>query len=299
MKKSDPSSPRVVCFGEMLYDYLPNGRFPGGAPMNVALHLQQQGVATRFISSVGQDEDGDALLGYLAERGLPTYLIQIDEVYPTGKVLADVTQSDNVKYDILQPVAWDYIGMDEMLAEAVETADMFLYGSLAARDEVTRQTLNTLLSLASQSVFDVNLRAPHYTQKTVSSLLEQANMVKLNEEELAILAKWYFSAPPTEDTLYRLAETFALATVCLTKGAEGAVLLSDGQLWHQPGYPVKVVDTIGSGDAFLATLVRKLLQGDAPQECLRYGCAVGAYVASQPGATPLVDLQAIESMVNP
>ena len=297
MKKPDHTTPRVVCFGEMLYDYLPDGRFPGGAPMNVALHLHQQGVNTQFISSVGEDDDGTALLDYLSERKFPTDLIQIDEVYPTGKVLADVTQSDDVKYDIRHPVAWDYIGLDAAIADAVETADLFLYGSLAARDAASRSTLEELLRLAPRTAFDINLRVPHYTQQGITPLLEQANILKMNEEEFALLAQWYLSTAPTEEAIRQLAQHFGLDTVCITQGAEGATLLHEDQLWQQPGFRVTVADTIGSGDAFLATLLSKLLRGDPPEECLRYGCAVGAYVASQPGATPVVDASAIESMV--
>ena len=296
MKKPD-STPCVVCFGEMLYDYLPDGRFPGGAPMNVALHLHQQGTNTQFISSVGQDEDGTSLLSYLTERGLPTNLIQIDEVYPTGKVLADVSQSDDVQYDILHPVAWDYIGMDELLANAVETSDLFLYGSLAARDSASRETLKELLKIASRTAFDINLRAPHYTKEGITPLLEQANMLKMNEEEFATLAQWYLNGSPSEGAIRKLSEHFGIDTVCITQGAEGAMLFHEGQLWSQPGFEVTVADTIGSGDAFLATLLNKLLKGDPPEECLRYGCAVGAYVASQPGATPMVDASAIESLL--
>ena len=298
MKNSDLAIPSIVCFGEMLYDYLPDGRFPGGAPMNVALHLHQQGVNTRFISSVGQDEDGTSLLDYLSDRGLPTDLIQIDEVYPTGKVLADVSQSDDVKYEILHPSAWDYIGLDAAIASAVEEADLFLYGSLAARDSASRSTLEELLRLASRTAFDINLRAPHYTRECITPLLEQANILKMNEEEFALLAQWYLNTDPSEEAARQLAQQFELDTVCITRGAEGATLLHGGQWWQQRGFQVTVADTIGSGDAFLATLLGKLLQGDPPEECLRYGCAVGAYVASQPGATPLLYASAIERIVH-
>ena len=296
MKK--PNSPRIACFGEMLYDYLPDGRFPGGAPMNVALHLHQQGVDTQFISSVGQDEDGTALLEYLRDRGLSTDLIQIDEVYPTGKVLADVSQSDDVQYDILHPVAWDYIGMDAVLANAVEGSDLLVYGSLAARTEASRDTLEELLALAPRTAFDINLRTPHYTKESITSLLKRASILKMNEEEFALLTQWYLKTDATEAAVRQLAERFELETVCITRGAGGARLWHEGQQWEQPGFAVTVADTIGSGDAFLATLLSKLLRGDPPEECLRHGCAVGAYVASQSGATPVVDQSAVKAMLS-
>ncbi|MGB3778346.1 MAG: carbohydrate kinase [Tunicatimonas sp.] len=295
MKPSE-SAPRIVCFGEMLYDHLPSGRFPGGAPMNVALHLQQQAVDVQFISRVGPDEAGESLRRYLTERGLPTNLIQTDAHHPTGKVLADVTQADEVKYDILQPVAWDFIEADPAAVRAVKETDLLLYGSLAARSATSRRTLEQLLALAPRTALDINLRAPHYDQGTITTLLKQANLVKLNEEEFALLTQWYFDSEPTEDTVHQLAERFQLDTVCITRGAEGAELWHEGQRWQQAGFSVRVADTIGSGDAFLGTLLSKLLRGDPPPECLRYACAVGAYVASQPGATPLLDGGAIRKI---
>ncbi|MGB3849108.1 MAG: carbohydrate kinase [Tunicatimonas sp.] len=290
------SAPRIVCFGEMLYDHLPSGRFPGGAPMNVALHLLQQGVDTQFISSVGPDEAGESLREYLAERGLPTDPIQTDADHPTGKVLADTTQADDVKYDILHPVAWDFIEADPAAVQAVKETDLLLYGSLAARSATSRRTLEQLLALAPRTAFDVNLRAPHYDQETITTLLKQANLVKLNEEEFALLTQWYFGGESTENTVNQLAERFQLDTVCITRGAAGAELWHEGQRWEQAGFPVTVADTIGSGDAFLGTLLSKLLRGDPPPECLRYACAVGAYVASQPGATPRLNKEAIEKI---
>ncbi len=295
MKQSEhPSS--IVCFGEMLYDHLPSGRFPGGAPMNVALHLQQK-VNVQFISRVGQDEAGQSLREYLGERGLSTNLIQTDANYPTGKVLADVTESDNVKYDILHPVAWDFIEADPAAVQAVKEADLLLYGSLAARNATSRHTLEKFVALASRTALDINLRAPHYGRETITTLLEGADLLKLNEEEFALLSQWYFGSEPIKDTVRQLAERFQISTVCITRGAEGAELWHAGQHWEQTGFPVKVADTIGSGDAFLGTLLSKLLRGDPPSECLRYACAVGAYVASQPGATPLLDDEAIDKIV--
>ncbi len=293
MKPSEPT-PQVVCFGEMLYDHLPSGCFPGGAPMNVALHLLQQGVEVQFVSRVGADEAGASLRAYLTERGLPTHLIQADADHPTGKVVADVTQSDDVQYDILHPVAWDFIDADAAALQAVAGADLVLYGSLAARSATSRRTLEKLLAVAPRTAFDVNLRAPHYDQKTVTLLLERANLVKLNEEEFALLATWYFGSEPTPEAVRQLAERFGIDTVCITRGAEGAELWHVGQHWQQAGFSVRVADTIGSGDAFLGTLLSKLLRGDPPPDCLRYACAVGAYVASQPGATPKLDAKSIK-----
>jgi fructokinase len=288
---------RAVCFGEMLYDYLPSGKYPGGAPMNVAVHMQQQGTDTQFISSVGKDTDGEALQQYLKERGLSTELIQTDADHPTGKVIADVSQSDNVKYDILQPVAWDFIRPTEEAVQAVERADLLLYGSLACRHEVTRNTLHSLLSQAKQTALDVNLRAPFYSPALIEELLKPANLVKVNEEEFALLSEWYLDGSTAETAMRKFMQKFDVSTLCITQGAKGAMLLYEEQLYFQPSFPVNIADTVGSGDSFLATLLTGLLQEKPPEDCLRYACAVGAYVATQTGATPALDTAAIEKIL--
>ncbi|SDJ83436.1 fructokinase [Catalinimonas alkaloidigena] len=298
MKTSDTTpTQRAICFGEVLYDYLPNGKFPGGAPMNVALHLHQHGIETRMISSVGNDEEGVELITYLNERSLPTYYIQRQKLYPTGKVYADVSQPGNVTYKIVEPVAWDFIQHTDEVVRAVKGADLFLYGSLAARGEVSSDTLLHLLPHAQLAVFDVNLRAPFYTPSLVEALLQQAHMVKLNEEEFALLTHWFLKQPGDEQAIPQLARLFKLQTVCLTHGADGATLWHEGDVWRQPGFTVEVKDTIGSGDAFLGAFLSKWLQGAAPAECLRYGCAVGAFVASREAATPVLDPEAIQALL--
>ena len=287
----------VVCFGEMLYDIFPDGRLPGGAPMNVALHLHQHQIPTHFVSRVGEDEEGASLLSYLNERGLSTQWIQKDAKYPSGKVYADVSKSEDVSYEIVYPSAWDFIETTDALKDAAKASEIFLYGSLAARGETSRNTLLELLSLAKTKVFDVNLRKPFYDAELIRTLLGQADIVKLNEEELSLLAQWYLNKEASEvheDDMFHLAEKFDLDAVCVTQGSKGASLLSGGILRYQKGYQVTVADTVGSGDAFLGAFLSQMLHNKSPQECLQYGCAVGAYVASQKGATPQVNAQIIK-----
>jgi len=288
----------VLCYGEMLYDIFTDGRLPGGAPMNVALHLHQHQIPTYFVSRVGDDEEGASLLKHLDQRGLSNQGVQRDSRYPSGKVYANVTQAEDVTYEIVYPSAWDFIEVTDALKHAASSAQIFLYGSLAARGETSRATLLELLSLANNKVFDVNLRQPFYDTELIRLLLEQANIVKLNEEELSILIGWYLHKQTSEiheDDIFQLAKKFELDAICVTQGGKGALLFSEGKLWYQPGYSVKVADTIGSGDAFLGAFLSQMLYNKAPQECLKYGCAVGAYVASQKGATPQVNPQIIHA----
>lgn len=291
-------SKSVICFGEVLWDVLPTGKQPGGAPFNVAVHLHQLGQPVALISRVGDDEPGRELLAFIASKGLGTAHVQHSQTHPTGVVKANVDDAHEVVYKIVQPVAWDYIQYDAALAELVAQADVLVYGSLAARQADTRATLYHLLDHARFKVFDVNLRAPHYTPEVTTHLLAQADLVKLNHHELAEVTGWFGDAPAGREAAMRwLAARFGLQAVCVTCGADGALFYTAGQHYRAPGLPVTVRDTIGSGDAFLAALLRGWLASDEPGAALRFACAAGALVATQPGATPALTAAEVAALL--
>ncbi|MBX0290450.1 carbohydrate kinase [Hymenobacter sp. HSC-4F20] len=276
----------IVCFGEVLWDVLPTGKQPGGAPFNVAVHLHQLGLPVDLISRVGDDELGTELLNFIASKGLRTDFVQRGTTHLTGVVKANVDDAQEVTYKIVQPVAWDYIQYEAALEHLVESAAVFVFGSLAARQAGTRETLYHLLKYARLKVFDVNLRPPHYTREITQYLLEKANLVKMNHHELTEIMAWFGPETDQATAMQWLAERFDLQAVCVTCGAEGALLYTGSQLYRAPGIPVDVKDTIGSGDAFLAALLKGWLAGTEPGEALRFACATGALVATSPGATP-------------
>ena len=277
----------IVCFGETLWDVLPTGKQPGGAPFNVAVHLHQLGQSVELISRIGDDDLGKELIAFLHERGLHTNFVQQGHTHLTGVVKANVDDRNEVVYKIVQPVAWDYIQYDETLSELVSKADMFVFGSLAARTAATRETLYRLLQQARFKVFDVNMRPPHYTREVVQYLLEHSDLVKMNHHELAEILAW-FGKSADESAVEWLATRFNLQAVCVTLGADGAQLWTGGRLYRSPGFPVEVRDTIGSGDAFLAALLTCWNSGHSPEDCLRRACATGALVATHQGATPAI-----------
>jgi fructokinase len=287
----------IACFGEMLWDVLPSGHQPGGAPLNVAVHLHQFGLVSQLISRVGHDDLGAQLVAFVEGKGLSTQYVQRGETHLTGVVKANVGDCNEVVYKIVQPVAWDYIQYEPTLGALVEATEAFVFGSLAARSPTTRETLYRLLPSAPFKVFDVNLRAPHYSRDVVTYLLRQANLVKMNHHELAEIMGWFGGSPAEETALRWLAEHFQLQAVCVTKGADGAVLWTGQQLYHSASPRVTVQDTIGSGDAFLAALLKGWLAGQAPAECLAFACAAGSLVATYQGATPAVSVPQIEALL--
>lgn len=280
------ASASFVCFGEILWDILPNEEMPGGAPMNVAYHLQQLGSKPVIITQTGDDEKGKRLLQLLQAQQIDTRYVLSTGEYPTGLVNAIPQPNGDMRYTILQPVAWDFIPYNKELANVVKNADYFIFGSLAARSEVSANTLQQLLKVAKTKVLDINLRAPHYTAETIISLLTAADILKLNEEELELITNWWGNFQTLEERTVYLQERFGLQLIIVTKGAGGAMVYTDGKFYYQDGIVVKVIDTIGSGDSFLAAFMTCYAAGKPIPEALAFATKLGAFVASSKGAWP-------------
>ena len=262
--------------------------------MNVAIHLRNFGLNAHLISKVGTDDLGRELLTFLRAKSLPTAYLQLEHQNLTGVAKANLTNRNEVVYRILQPVAWDYIEYDPSLT-ALYQKSILVYGSLVARSQTSRQTLHQLLDQAPLKVFDVNLRAPHYTPSEITYLLSKADILKINHHELAEISNWYSPSPLSErEAMEYLRNRFNLKVVCLTRGENGAAILNNEGYTEHPGFSVQVEDTIGSGDSFLAAFLKMYLAGESAAETLHFACAVGAYVATQCGSTPLVTPTALE-----
>ena len=288
--------PNVVCIGEALWDALPAGRVPGGAPMNVALRLAAFGTRARLLTRVGEDEAGSDLLAFMRSEGLDTRWVQVDPAQPTGHVTVDTADPQAPQFRIAAPVAWDFIDAEEFLAAAGGPVDVLVYGSLAARHPVSRDSQRKLVGVAGLKVFDLNLRPPHDDPVLVEEFLRCADWVKLNAAELQSLA-WRHGGPgDVREAAAWLAARYGVGTVCVTLGRDGALLLHDGA-WHAaPGYCVQVADTVGCGDAFLGALVAGLLDSDEPGTVLQRACAAGAIVARSAGGNARVTAEAVAEL---
>jgi len=288
LMKTNRSQIAVVCFGEILWDNLPGGRRPGGAPMNVAYHLHRLGLESKLVSSVGQDGAGQELIDFLKSIGLETAYVQVNPEQKTSEVQATVNPHNHeVSYEIVAPVAWDFIRPDEALTYVVEDAQAFVYGTLSARNTVSRSTLNLLLEKSPYRIFDVNLRAPHYTKETIEQLLRPAHLAKLNKSELTLIAGWYNPNCCGEaECVEVLLNKFKLEEMLITKGGDGASYYSPTLRYDYPAYNIDVNDTIGSGDSFLAAFLAMKLKNEPLELMLDYSAAMGAFITSQPGACP-------------
>ncbi len=238
------------------------------------------------------------LVDFVQKKSLDISYVQKDGAHETGKVLVDDRNREDVKYDILKPVAWDFIDWNPQIQEKVNEADAFVFGSLAARDEVSRNTLLKLLETPTLKIFDINLRAPHYDFKVLERLLIKTDILKINDEELEILANYHGFSNEWKVAVEKLAEAYDLQMVCITRGSKGAVIYNGHKKHKHPGFKVEVSDTVGAGDAFLSGFIYKFLKGKSPKKILKFACALGALVASQKGGTPQYDLQEVKSIIH-
>jgi len=290
--------PRAICFGEILYDVFPESERIGGAPLNVASRLSGLGIQTEMISKVGDDEKGEKLISYLKAKNIKTENIAKDSDYTTGVVNVTLSASGSATYEIEHPVAWDKIEISEAIKTAVKKADAFIFGSLVCRDEISRNTLFQLLPEAKYRVFDINLRPPFYEKEVLVKLMNQADFIKFNDDELFEIAEMIGSPYNSlEQNLQYLSEETNTPTICVTKGRHGAVLLKKGKRFYNSGFKVKVKDTVGAGDSFLASLIVGLLKEEDPQSTLDFACAMGALVAGEEGANPEIKIDKINKFL--
>jgi len=288
----------IICFGEVLWDVLPKGRKLGGAPQNVALRAQSWGNKAKMISSIGKDRIGEELAEEILSHGGSLEYIQVNESYATSEVLVELDENGSASYEIKRPCAWDNISPLDRDAEAVEASDAFIYGSLVARSNTSRDTLFGLLEKARYSVFDVNLRPPHYTPARIIELMNAADFVKFNDDELyEICSHLDFDDKALEACIRFMAEQTDTRQICVTLGKDGGVLFYQDTFYYNKGYKITVADTVGAGDSFLASIISQLLNGIPPQEAIDFACAVGAIVASKNGANPDVSTSEVRTMM--
>ncbi|MGY5354272.1 carbohydrate kinase family protein [Wenyingzhuangia sp. IMCC45467] len=295
----DNKNIKFVSYGEILFDVFNDVKKIGGAPLNLASRINSFGFSVSMISAIGNDKDGKILIDYLQKQNINTNGI-ITNSYPTGLVDVELDEHKSATYTIKHPSAWDKMKYNSTLDDIVKTSDVFLFGSLACRDEVSRNTLYYLLkNNQPYKVFDVNLRAPHYKMETLKTLMNHADFIKFNDEELLEISAELGSTFTTiEDNINFISKHTNTHALCVTKGKDGAVLLWKGNLYYNPGFTITVVDTVGAGDSFLASLIAQLLSNGEAQKAINFACAVGSIVASNKGANPTISEEEINNFLD-
>jgi len=275
--------------GELLWDLLPSGKQAGGAPSNFAYHARELGADALVISRVGNDSLGREILGHLAGLGLRTDGISTDSTVPTGAVVVSLDQQDNPAYTIQEPSAWDFIEARQDILQQAAHAEAVCFGSLAQRHPAACAAITAVIAATPSSalrIFDVNLRQNYWSPELIRRSLKLANVLKLNDEELPLVADALGATGDEYSSLRQIADRFQLRAVALTKGARGSVLLAGDAMVSRGVSRQTVVDTVGAGDAFTAALAMGLLRGRKLADIQRVATEVAGYVCSFPGATP-------------
>jgi fructokinase len=278
----------ILCFGEIVWDALPEGIFLGGAPLNVAYHLNQLGRRAYPVSRIGKDFLGSQTLRNLKRANVSDKLIQVDESYHTGAVVVSLSESGDASYEILQPASWDFIQATDELMEHASRAGVLVYGSLATRSEHNAKLLGKLIDLVPFSVCDVNLRKPFDDPDNAIKWASKASLVKLNDEELDQLSPAPADAS-LEDKAAAFADLIKVNTIVVTRGGDGAYVYHDGKGYTRPAPKVEVADTVGAGDAFTAAFISTFMENADVEAALDKALRLGAFVAGQRGAQPKYD----------
>ena len=286
-------NPIIVGLGEVLWDVFPDGPRFGGAPANFvcsAAGLPWGRFEVAMASAVGVDE-----LGQRAIAALVDHHVNVDAVarinYPTGHVSVRLDNQGHASYEFAMDTAWDRLEWSNGLKELALRADVVCFGTLSQRSDESLATIRRFVGATRSStlrVLDINLRPPFYTDAIILDSIKLANVLKLNDDELPVLARLTGITGTPADMLRQLAKKYELQVVALTLGANGAILMQGDEVSQCPGVETRVVDTVGAGDAYTAALVIGLLNGRNLEMINRKACQVAAYVCSQSGATPLL-----------
>ena len=293
----------ILGIGELLWDIVPDGMRLGGAPANFAVMAGRLGNHAAILSRIGRDDLGRQAIDRLDPMPVETGFLQVDQLHETGRVTVSL-EGGEPHYTIHEPAAWDFLELSDEWIQLAARADAICFGSLAQRNRQARQTIQTLAAEASAKcirVFDVNLRAPFYSAEVLQESLELATAVKMNDVEaplvLDLLDLAIEEAPVTGETLSTpeylraaaerlLAEFPSLQLVAATRGSRGSLLVTRDEWNEHPGFPVKVADGIGAGDAFTAAMTHYMLRGADLATLNEAGNRWGGWIASQSGAMP-------------
>jgi fructokinase len=240
---------------------------------------------------------GKELINIFSGYGITTDFFQIDYKVQTGRVYAEFKENNEAIYNIVKPAAWDFIGWEDDFEPLVQNAEYFVFGSLITRNKQSKNVLLKCLEIAKTKVFDINLRAPYYNKKIIEELLKEADILKMNLAELHLITGWFSDYKSDKDRIRLLRERFNINNIIVTRGSEGAILNLGSTFHDHSGYTVKVIDTVGSGDAFLAGIVSKLIDRAPPQEVLDFSSRLGAFVASHKGACPDYTLNILDRFI--
>lgn len=281
---------QIVGLGEILWDVFPDSTKFGGAPANFACCAAElaASISVHMVSGVGKDDLGDRAIRSLQQHGVETSCVaRLDQV--TGRVDVTLDEAGNASYEFAANSAWDNVPWNDQLGKLAADTRAVCCGTLGQRCETSRKTIQRFVATAPDDalkIFDINLRPPFYSDEIIRQSIELANVLKLNDDELPVVAEMFHLTGDPESMLRQLAERQELRCIALTLGESGAGLLIGDAFHRSKGVKTNVMDTVGAGDSFTAAMTIGLLQNRPIGEIADQAAKVAAYVCSQPGATP-------------
>ena len=287
MKKKIPD---VAAIGEILWDIFPDTKCLGGAPFNVVCNTTRLGMKGSIVSSVGHDLLGMEILDAVEREGVSAECIKVNPRFPTGTVSVSLDDKGKPSYVINENTAWDHLEWNENIGLLTRKCDAVVFGSLAQRSPSTRRLILRFLRQRYKKsclrVFDINLRKPHIDRTIIMNCFPLIEILKLNDDEFAIIGNMLNARGDTDKTIKILMEDYGIPFIAVTRGDKGSLLIRDGKVSNHPGYKVDVVDTVGAGDAFTAAIIVGALKGKSLDEINDNANRLASYVCTQRGALP-------------
>ncbi len=286
---------KVLAFGEILFDFIGGAEHLGGAPLNFAAHISRLGANAAILSAIGCDDRGERAVKRLLDYGVGCEYILRSPKHLTGIVNVELSGQGQPSYSILENVAYDNIAYSPRQAASIldEGWDAFYFGTLAQRNDVSRECLYDLLDRFSGGVVfcDINLRQNYYSRRIIEKSFGYADIVKINDDELRVLSKLLYDDVIEPERFFgRLACEYGIKLLVVTCGSRGCDVFAESGWFHSDGVEVDVVDTVGAGDAFSAAFLYSYLTGHTLEQSAGIANRLGAAVAGQRGAVPVYEL---------
>jgi fructokinase len=279
----------IAGIGEVLWDVFPDGELFGGAPANFACHCRALGARSYVIGCIGDDARGERAVEFLRSHDVDTSALAVSDVYETGTVVVTLDAAGKPSYEIKEGVAWDHLPYSDNLDAITRESDAVCFGTLGQRHATSRETIRKFLAATPSHclrVYDINLRQSYFTEDTIRASLDLANALKLNDEELQVIAPMHDLEGSDETIIHSLLESYELELVALTRGTRGSLIVTQDAMSDAAGVEVAIADTVGAGDAFTAAMITGYLNNWSLDKTNQFANRVAAYVCSQFGAVP-------------
>ncbi len=295
---------KVLSVGEVLWDVFPDREFLGGAPLNVCANLRRAGDEAVLLSAVGDDVRGHAVLDAMLSLDLSTEFMQVVTGTSTGTAVVGKDAKGETTFKIERPAAFDSFTLSQQDLEKIEqfAPDWLYMGTLLQADPRMEAMVREIAAKLpnARSFYDMNLRTGHWNLALVERLCEHATVLKMNDVEAETLANRTGMVVDTfnmERFCGEWAARFDIKLICVTLGAAGCLIYTEGKAQRFAGNKVQVADTVGAGDAFAAAFLHGYHLHWPLARCAAFANALGSLVASRPGATPVWRMEECEAIM--